>query len=83
MQFLFVYVPSQQPDGQLQKQHNIQTPVTEHNKRDSNETVTDKTNKNTVKSGIRTPYNNEPITAVPNLTQCDNVPYDDISITNT
>jgi hypothetical protein len=50
MQFLFVNVPSEEPDGQLQKQHDIQTPVTEHNTRDSNGTVTVKTNKKTLKS---------------------------------
>jgi hypothetical protein len=28
IQFWFINVPSQQPDGQLQKQHNIQTQIT-------------------------------------------------------
>jgi len=27
-------MPSQQPDGQLQKQHNIQTQITRNNKQD-------------------------------------------------
>ena len=35
---------SQQPDGQLQKQHNIQTQVTD-NEQDTNETDKIKTNK--------------------------------------
>ena len=46
MQFLFSNLPSQQPVGELQKQNKVQTPVTKDNKRDSNKTGTDKTNKN-------------------------------------
>jgi hypothetical protein len=42
---LFINVPSQQPDGQLHKQHNIQTQITTDNKQDTNETDTTKTNK--------------------------------------
>ena len=55
--------------------------MTKHIQRDSDETDTDKTNKNTLKSWIRTPYNDEIITAVPNLTKRDSVPYEDIWIT--
>ena len=35
-QFQFVNVPSQQPDGQLHKQHNVQTQITTDNKQDTN-----------------------------------------------
>ena len=45
IQFQFINVPNQQPDGQLQKQHNIQTQITKDNKQDINETNTTKTNK--------------------------------------
>ena len=47
IQFLFIIVPSQQPDGQLQKEHNVQTQITDENKQDTNEKDTDKT-KNTL-----------------------------------
>jgi hypothetical protein len=36
--FMFINVPSQQPDGKLQKLHNVQTQVTQNNKQDTNET---------------------------------------------
>jgi hypothetical protein len=41
--FVFTNVPSQQPDGQLQKPHTIQTPITKDNKQDTYETNTYKT----------------------------------------
>jgi hypothetical protein len=49
IQFWFINVPSQQPDGQLQKQHNIQTQITmdkeqnkinKHNKTNKKQTIT-------------------------------------------
>ena len=40
-------VPSQQPDGQLQKEHNIQTQITTDNKQDKmKQTQPKQTNKN-------------------------------------
>jgi hypothetical protein len=42
IQFWFISVPNQQPDGQLQKQHNKQTQITMDNKQDKNKTNTTK-----------------------------------------
>jgi hypothetical protein len=39
-------VPSLQPDGQLQKQHNIQTQITADNEQDTDETDTTNKKKN-------------------------------------
>ena len=50
MQFMFSGVPSPQPDGQIQKQQAIKTPVTKNYQRNSDETGTEKANKNTLKS---------------------------------
>jgi hypothetical protein len=38
VQFSFINVPSQQPDSQLQKQHNIETQITKYNKQGTYET---------------------------------------------
>jgi len=40
---LLINVPSQLPDGQLQKQHHIQTQITKVNEQDTRDTGTDKT----------------------------------------
>ena len=50
IQFQFINVPSQQPDGQLQKQHNTQTQITTNNKQDTIEINTTKTHKQTNKN---------------------------------
>jgi hypothetical protein len=39
---ILVNVPSQQADGQLHKQHNVQTQITTDNKQDTNKTNTNK-----------------------------------------
>lgn len=38
VKFIFINVPSQQPDSQLQKQHNTETQITNDNKQDTYET---------------------------------------------
>ena len=38
MNLIFINVPSQQLDGQLQKQHNIETQKTKDNKQNTQET---------------------------------------------
>jgi hypothetical protein len=62
-------VRSQQPDGQLQQQHNIQAKITMYNKQDKSEVATD-TKKYTLL--IRAPYNDELIT-VSDLTERKNL----------
>ena len=51
-------MPSQQPDGQLQKQHNIQTQITmdkEQNKINKHNKTNKQTNNDLLKELIRTP----------------------------
>jgi len=45
-------MPSQQPDDQLQKQHNIQTQITRNNKQDIHAANTNKTNRRLLKTLI-------------------------------
>ena len=45
IQFQFINVPNQQPEGQLQKQHNVETQITTDNIQNKNKTNTTKTNK--------------------------------------
>jgi len=40
---MFINVPSKQPDGQLQKQHKMQTRITEDNKEETYQTHTKQT----------------------------------------
>jgi hypothetical protein len=42
---LFINVPSQQPDDQLQKQHNSEKKIARDTKQDTHESDTHKTNK--------------------------------------
>lgn len=46
-------MPNQQPDGQLQKQHNVQTQITRDNKQDTYAANTNKTNRRLLKTLIR------------------------------
>ena len=48
IQFQFINVPNQQPEGQLHKQHNIQTQITTDNIQNKNKINTTKTNKQTI-----------------------------------
>jgi len=50
-------MPSQQPDGQLQKQHNIQTQITRDNKQDTY--GANKTSRRLLKILITTQYKNK------------------------
>ena len=56
---MFINMPTQQTDGQLQKQYVIQTLTIKDNKQGTNETHTHthKTNDSKFKSFIRIPYN--------------------------
>ena len=53
IQIMFIDVPSQQPDGQIQQQHNIETRITKDNKHVPYET--NKTNNRILKSLISVP----------------------------
>jgi hypothetical protein len=48
IQFWFINVPSQQPDGQLQKQHNKQTQITMDKEQDKKTNTTKQINKQTI-----------------------------------
>lgn len=67
-------MPSQQPDGQLQKQYNIQTQVTRDNKQDTHAANANKTNRRLLKTLITTHYKNKLIIK----TECVNFPSQDI-----
>ena len=49
IQFMFNDVPSQQPDGQIQQQHNIETWIKKDNKEGTHETYTYKTSNRKLK----------------------------------
>ena len=63
VQFTF-NVPSQQPDSQLQKQHNIETEITKDNKED-----TYKAN-NRIHKSLITYYHNSLMTSYPSMIMC-------------
>jgi hypothetical protein len=71
---MFINVPNQQPDGQLQKRHVIQTLIIEDNKQGTKETHTYKTNDRIPKSVIRIPYDIKPTIE----TVCENLPFQGI-----
>jgi hypothetical protein len=77
IQFISINVTSQQPDGQLQRQHNMETQITQDNKQDTYQT--NKTSKRILKSLI-THYNNG-LMIISNLTEYDDVHFQDILIT--
>jgi len=54
IQFIVINLPTQKPDGQLKKQHNTETQITQENKQDTYQTS--KTNNRILKSLI-THYN--------------------------
>jgi hypothetical protein len=83
IQFWFINVPSQQPDGQLHKQHNTQTQITTDSEQHTNETDTTKTNTQQTNKSTQT-VNKHTLqqcsTTISRLTKCDSLPSEDIQL---